>query len=463
MTASTGRPSWRQGWVAFVLSALARTVLGVLVLALLASTVPALLGWQSSVVMSGSMAPALEVGDLVVVRPADATELTPGRILLVDDPDIPGLLRLHRLVRTEDGLLRLQGDANPRPDSTLVAPAAVHGAGVYSLPAIGLPMVWSAEGRMLPLAGTGAAIAALLALALVHRAPADSSAAGARRARWRPRRRHLVATGAVLALAAGVPGAAQTGAVFSATTANHANSFAANSYWSCALAAAGTDAPGYLPLQETVGPTAVNSGTAGAYVTATYRGSFAYRVAGPTCSSAVTKAVRLDGASAYLTTNVALDSPQTFTAQLWFATTTTRGGKLVGFGNGADGAASGQYDRHIYMRNNGTLTFGVYNGGYFTATSSKAYNDGAWHLATATFSPGTGMRLYVDGAQVAQSTGTPAAEDYIGYWRVGYDSLNASWPGAPTSPYFAGSVAHVSIYQVVLPAAEVARQFEAVG
>jgi hypothetical protein len=66
-------------------------------------------------------------------------------------------------------------------------------------------------------------------------------------------------------------------------------------------------------------------------------------------------------------------------------------------------------------------------------------------------------------ALVGQSTSAPAAENYIGYWRVGYDSLSTGWPGAPTSAYFGGSVAHVSVYQVPLPADEVLRQFQAVG
>jgi hypothetical protein len=268
--------------------------------------------------------------------------------------------------------------------------------------------------------------------------------------------------GAVVVVTATMPGLSPAGAVFSATTANQADSFTANSYWSCADAAIGSGAPGYLALQETAGPTAANGGTAGGYVTATYRGGVTYRVAGPTCSPSVTRAVRLNGSSGYLTTNVALDSPQSFTTQLWFATTTTRGGKLVGFGNGADGVASSQFDRHLYMRNNGTLTFGIYNGGYITVTSPKAYNDGGWHLATATFSPTTGMRLYLDGALVGQSSATSAAEDYIGYWRVGYDSVSG-WPGAPTSAYFGGSVAHVSVHQIALPADEVLRQFQAVG
>ncbi len=34
-----------------------------------------------------------------------------------------------------------------------------------------------------------------------------------------------------------------------------------------------------------------------------------------------------------------------------------------------------------------------------------------------------GMRLFVDGAQVANRTDTTQGESYLGYWRVGGDDL----------------------------------------
>jgi hypothetical protein len=448
---------WREGWTAFVVSVVARSVLGLLALLTTAATVPALVGWETSVVMSGSMAPALDTGDVVVVRPVAAEDLTVGTILLVDDPDAPGFLRLHRLEQVEAGGLRLRGDANVEADTALVAPSAVHGAGVWSAPRLGLPTVWLAEGRTLPLALTGAGLAALLALALLHRSD-DGRRDAATPTRRRPGRRTVAVGAATLALATTLPTVTGSGAVFSASTANHANSFAAAPYFTCASAGAGVFAPGYLPLQETAGPTATNVGFAGSLANATYAGGITYRVNGPNCGADGDKAVRLDGSSGRLYTTVALDNPTTFTAQLWFSTRTNRGGKLVGFGNGVNGAASGQYDRHVYMRNDGRLTFGVYNGTPATVTSPAAYDDGNWHLVTATFSPTTGMRLYVDGALVGTAAAT-SAEPYTGYWRVGYDTLATSWPGAPTSPFFGGSIAHVMITQSVLSAAQIAQQY----
>ena len=61
--------AWRSGWPALVVSSLARFVLGAGALLVAVSVLPAVVGWQSTVVMSGSMAPTLSPGDVVVVRP----------------------------------------------------------------------------------------------------------------------------------------------------------------------------------------------------------------------------------------------------------------------------------------------------------------------------------------------------------------------------------------------------------
>ncbi len=68
-----------------------------------------------------------------------------------------------------------------------------------------------------------------------------------------------------------------------------------------------------------------------------------------------------------------------------------------------------------------------------------------------------GMKLYVDGALVASGAVT-GSQSYNGFWRVGGDNL-ASWPGQPTSSYFAGSIDEAAVYTSELSAAQVADQF----
>jgi hypothetical protein len=83
-----------------------------------------------------------------------------------------------------------------------------------------------------------------------------------------------------------------------------------------------------------------------------------------------------------------------------------------------------------------------------------------WHLATATTSTTDGMRLYVDGAQVASDPTATSAGTYAGYWRVGYDNL-AGWPSAPTSSFFTGQLDEAAFYLTTLSAAQVLAHFNA--
>ena len=448
---------WRQSWAALCVATAARVALGVLAVLLLVSLVPVVFGWQSTVVMSGSMAPAVQPGDVALVRPVDTADLAPGDVLLVEDPSVPGDLLLHRLVAVEAGGLRLRGDANAVADSALVAPTAVRGAAALRLPYLGRPALWAAEGRTGPLAAGALALGALLALALVHR-PADpdrdTTTPGSR-----PRRRLpalLAAATAVLVL----PGMTGTGAVFTATTESPRVTFGMARYWTCPEAVGAKAASYHYRLQEWSSSAVTNTGTAGAGGNATLGGGVSFGAAGPSCGAGNDQAVRLDGYTGSIWGNQAVVNPQTFTLQIWFSTTTTRGGKLIGFGNGASGSSSGQYDRHIYLTNSGQLVFGVYDGATRTVTSGSSYNDGQWHLATATFSPTTGMALYADGQRVGANAAVTAAENYTGYFRIGYDNLN-TWPTAPLSHYFGGSLAHASVFPTVLTATEIADQFTA--
>ena len=92
--------------------------------------------------------------------------------------------------------------------------------------------------------------------------------------------------------------------------------------------------------------------------------------------------------------------PNTFTAEAWFKTTTTSGGKILGFGNAATGDSS-NYDRQIYMDNTGRLYFGVYPNGVQTLNTTRptATTTGSGTTWWPSLGAG-GMRLYVDGALV---------------------------------------------------------------
>lgn len=157
------------------------------------------------------------------------------------------------------------------------------------------------------------------------------------------------------------------------------------------------------------------------------------------------------------TSKIAQSGPQVFTAEAWFRTTTTTGGKILGFGDSTTGN-SRNYDRHIYLTNAGNLVFGVHDGTIQTVTSPKTYRDGAWHHVAATLGP-AGIRLYVDGAPVGDKASARTAQQYNGYWRVGGDNLS-SWTNAPLSSKFAGTVDEVAIYPTALSADRIAQHHD---
>ena len=128
----------------------------------------------------------------------------------------------------------------------------------------------------------------------------------------------------------------------------------------------------------------------------------------------------------------------------WIKTTTTQGGKIVGYGDSATGDSS-SYDRHIYMDNAGHIIFGVYNNGAYTITSPKRTTTGPGTTIVATLSSTTGMALYVDGKKVGSTGGTTVGQPYTGYWRIGGDNLNG-WPNQPASNYFSGAIDDVAVY-----------------
>ena len=159
--------------------------------------------------------------------------------------------------------------------------------------------------------------------------------------------------------------------------------------------------------------------------------------------SAANSAYSLNGTSNYITTATQITNPTVFTISMWFKTTTTTGGKLIGFGASQTGSSS-TYDRNLYMSNSGQLYFGVYPNTVQTISTTNSYNDGKWHHVVVTFGS-DGSTIYVDDLiQVANSAMT-LATNFSGYWRIGYDNL-AGWTSAPSSYYFSGIIDDVAVY-----------------
>lgn len=152
---------------------LARFTVAVALTLLCWSLLPCAMGWSSQVVMSGSMAPRIGTGDVVVTEPVDAAAVRPGQVVLFVDPADPGRLLLHRVTEQRpDGSLITRGDANRVSDSTPVPAQNVRGLARLRIPYAGLPVVWLRQGQY---PQTAATLLALLATAYCAAMPTRSS------------------------------------------------------------------------------------------------------------------------------------------------------------------------------------------------------------------------------------------------------------------------------------------------
>ncbi|MCW2539142.1 MAG: peptidase signal peptidase [Frankiales bacterium] len=133
----------------------------------LISVVPALFGWRSVNVLSGSMAPRIHPGDVIAVAHIVPAELHPGQVVLVRERADGDRMVMHRFVRfTPTGDLITKGDANREVDSSPVPPQDLLGLPRLRVPWIGLPAIWWRAHQTLPLAllASGAGIAGAITL-----------------------------------------------------------------------------------------------------------------------------------------------------------------------------------------------------------------------------------------------------------------------------------------------------------
>ena len=171
---------------------------------------------------------------------------------------------------------------------------------------------------------------------------------------------------------------------------------------------------------------------------------------------ATNAATAFDGSSGCAVIDAGVN-PKTFSLEAWFKTSTKHGGGIIGLSAepGPVANAGRDHDRHVYVRDDGRVSFGVFHG-QSIETTAQSYNDGKWHQVVAVIGP-AGQKLYLDGNLVATSPYT-TVEDYQGYWHIGCATMDF-WPDKPTSNYLAGTVDEVAVYTTELPASAIAEHF----
>lgn len=125
-----------------------RGVIGVviaLVFALILVTfLPTILSLKPLIVLSSSMTPLLGVGDVVIIKPVNTSELEIGDIIAFEDPaGRENVIITHRIVNITEQGFKTKGDAVEDPDQFTVEPESVVGKAVFDFPYLGYFFDWA--------------------------------------------------------------------------------------------------------------------------------------------------------------------------------------------------------------------------------------------------------------------------------------------------------------------------------
>ena len=122
-------------------------LLGFAMVALVVVAVPAVAGYRTLTVMSGSMEPTIHTGDMVVEREISPLDAHIGDIVTFRDPTNPSQLYTHRVrsieVRDDGVHFRTKGDANNTVESWQVTADGAIGRVDYRLPGAGYALAWA--------------------------------------------------------------------------------------------------------------------------------------------------------------------------------------------------------------------------------------------------------------------------------------------------------------------------------
>lgn len=140
MTLAIAATSLLRRFLDLVLLALILVVLASLVVA---RVVPAITGAPTYVVGGGSMEPTIPIGAVIVDVPAVPSDVQVGNIVSVQVGPTKAVFT-HRIVRVVDRegatWIETRGDANPRPDPSIIPATSIQGRVATWIPLLGYPL-----------------------------------------------------------------------------------------------------------------------------------------------------------------------------------------------------------------------------------------------------------------------------------------------------------------------------------
>jgi signal peptidase len=145
MTSRAGKARAARQFVATVLGVVMLGTVAIAGVALI--VVPKAAGSSPLTVLTGSMQPAFNPGDVVIVRPTDTESLKTGDVITFQAESGNPELTTHRItgfVVTSAGRQYItRGDANGVADPVPVKPEQIRGTVWYSVPYVGHAAVWA--------------------------------------------------------------------------------------------------------------------------------------------------------------------------------------------------------------------------------------------------------------------------------------------------------------------------------
>ena len=129
-----------------------------------------------AVVAGSSMSPALEPGEVVLVR--EGGDYAVGDIVGYRDPTLGDALVVHRIARAEESRFVTRGDANGFEDRYEPAPSEIVGRLWTTVPGLGGGVAWLFEGSSLAIVVGGMAGIAMMGFLRVRRPGNDRSSQG---------------------------------------------------------------------------------------------------------------------------------------------------------------------------------------------------------------------------------------------------------------------------------------------
>lgn len=154
----------------------------------------------------------------------------------------------------------------------------------------------------------------------------------------------------------------------------------------------------------------------------------------------------LNGIDNYIQTSSQLSAPSDFQISLWFKTTSTKGGKLIGFTDRQNGTNVTKHDREIILEKDGSIRFNfISDGEVVTLFGANKYNDGNWHCVSVFLNTPTGVDLTIDGSVVDQ-TNLYQTENYQGYWVIGRSPAATEADRFAVAEFYEGSLAYINIW-----------------